>query len=208
MHRQPFRLLRFRNRIELELLLSLFVNRLRTAGSGQGSACAAPNGAPLTAPGRSEETISHKRERRLRKRNDPASNHLATSPARPRTRYYVSRYMHCGRGAGCRNFSRLPARREAFSLDILFYRTRRASLEGESEKADPNRRRRDVSDVPAQRVAPLERAAFRKYWPIWAVPAVPPSTTSARELVADKFGSAIRFRTDNLLVNAAHSDRR
>jgi hypothetical protein len=30
MHRQPFRLLRFRNRIELELLLSLFVNRLRT----------------------------------------------------------------------------------------------------------------------------------------------------------------------------------
>src|ERR1700687_5125949 len=27
---QPFRLLRFRNRIELELLLSLFVNRLRT----------------------------------------------------------------------------------------------------------------------------------------------------------------------------------
>ncbi len=30
MHMQPFRLLRFRNRIELELLLSLFVNRLRT----------------------------------------------------------------------------------------------------------------------------------------------------------------------------------
>ena len=30
MHKQPFRLLRFRNRIELELLLSLFVNRLRT----------------------------------------------------------------------------------------------------------------------------------------------------------------------------------
>ena len=27
-------------------------------------------------------------------------------------------------GAGCRNFSRLPARGEAFSLDILFYRTR------------------------------------------------------------------------------------
>ena len=30
MHMQLFRLLRFRNRIELELLLSLFVNRLRT----------------------------------------------------------------------------------------------------------------------------------------------------------------------------------
>jgi hypothetical protein len=26
---------------------------------------------------------------------------------------------HCGRGAGCRNFSRLAARRGAFSLDIL-----------------------------------------------------------------------------------------
>ena len=30
MQMQPFRLLRFRNRIELELLLSLFLNRLRT----------------------------------------------------------------------------------------------------------------------------------------------------------------------------------
>jgi hypothetical protein len=32
------------------------------------------------------------------------------------------------RGAGCRNFSRLPARGGAFSLDILFYRTNRASV--------------------------------------------------------------------------------
>ena len=30
MQMQPFRLLRFRNRIELELLLSLVANRLRT----------------------------------------------------------------------------------------------------------------------------------------------------------------------------------
>src|ERR1700674_3935371 len=37
MHMQPFRLLRFRNRIELELLLSLFVNRLRTVLAVQGS---------------------------------------------------------------------------------------------------------------------------------------------------------------------------
>ena len=50
-----------------------------------------------------------------------------TSPtSRPeRTRYYASRHLHRGRGAECRNFSRLPARGGAFSLDILFYRTKR-----------------------------------------------------------------------------------
>src|ERR1019366_4128909 len=129
---QPFRLLRFRNRIELELLLSLFVNRLRTVLAVKGPP--RRNGAPLTAPGRSEETIPHKRERRVGKLNDPAFKHLATSPARPRTRYYASRHLHSGRGAGCRNFSRLPARGGAFSLDILFYRTKSARLFGEGEK--------------------------------------------------------------------------
>src|SRR3984893_9342122 len=91
-----------------------------------GSAAPRRNGAPLTAPGRSEETIPHKRERRVGKLNDPASKHLATSSARPRTRYYASRHLHRGRGAGCRNFSRLPSRGGTFSLDILFYRTKRA----------------------------------------------------------------------------------
>ena len=37
MQMQPFRLLRFRNRIELERLLSLFVNRLRTVLAVKGS---------------------------------------------------------------------------------------------------------------------------------------------------------------------------
>ena len=91
----------------------------------QGFATPCRNGAPLTAPGRSEETIPHRRERRVGKLNDPASKHLATSPARSRTRYYASRHLHSGRGAGCRNFSRLPVRGRAFSLDILFYRTGR-----------------------------------------------------------------------------------
>ena len=122
---QPFCLLRFRNRIELELLLSLFLNRLRTVLAVKVSLRRAVNGAPLTAPGRSEESLPDKRERRVGKLNDPASKHLATSPAKPRTRYYASRHLHSGRGAGCRNFSRLPARGGAFSLDILFYRTRR-----------------------------------------------------------------------------------
>jgi len=67
----------------------------------QGFATPRRNGAPWTAPGRSEETIPHKRERRVGKLNDPASKHLATSPARPRTRYYASRHLHSGRGAGC-----------------------------------------------------------------------------------------------------------
>jgi hypothetical protein len=37
MQMQPFRLLRFRNRIELEFLLSLFADRLRTVLAVKGS---------------------------------------------------------------------------------------------------------------------------------------------------------------------------
>jgi hypothetical protein len=40
--------------------------------------------------------------------------------ARSRTRYLASRRLHNSRGAGCRNFSRLPGRGGSFSLDILF----------------------------------------------------------------------------------------
>jgi hypothetical protein len=54
---QPFRLLRFRNRIESVLLLSLFVDRLRTVLAVKASLAPRRNGAPLTAPGRSEETL-------------------------------------------------------------------------------------------------------------------------------------------------------
>ena len=64
-----------------------------------------------------------------------------------------------------------PSRPESFQ--ILFYL---AALLGRPSAAQP--------------VAPLERGVFRKYWPIWAVLAVPPSTTRTRELVADEFGSA------------------
>jgi hypothetical protein len=55
MQMQPFRLLRLRNRIELELLLSLVVNRLRTVLAFKAPLRRAESGAPLTAPGRSEE---------------------------------------------------------------------------------------------------------------------------------------------------------
>src|SRR5450631_3883748 len=124
MQMQPFRLLRFRNRIELELLLSLLVDRLRTVLSRQGFAAPRRNGAPLTAPGRSEEPFLNMRERRIGKLMTLASKHLAVS--RPRRRTPKPRGPAQWQGAGCRNFSRLPARGGVFSLDILFYRTRSA----------------------------------------------------------------------------------
>src|ERR1700693_5571924 len=74
---QPFRLLRFRNRIELELLLSLFADRLRTVLAVKGSLPPRRNGAPLTAPGRSEQDLPDMRERRVGKFMALASKHLA-----------------------------------------------------------------------------------------------------------------------------------
>jgi len=59
-------------------------------------------------------------------------NHLAVSRPRPRTPTLEDPAQW--QGAGCRNFSRLPSSRGAFSLDILFYRTERASLSGDTEK--------------------------------------------------------------------------
>src|ERR1700686_5513588 len=120
MQMQPYRLLRFRNRIELEFLLSLPLDRLQNGPRCKGFAPPRRNGAPLTAPGRSEETLPDKRERRIRKPMTPASEHLAHARA-IRLEAPAQR-----QGAGCRNFSRLPARGGAFSLDILFYRTRRS----------------------------------------------------------------------------------
>src|SRR6202011_2658039 len=63
------------------------------------------------------------RERRIGKLMAPASKHRAASRPEHARANYASRHLHSGRGAGCRNFSRLPARGRAFSLDILFYRT-------------------------------------------------------------------------------------
>ena len=49
----------------------------------------------------------------------PASKHRAASRPEHAHANYASRHLHSGRGAGCRNFSRLPARGRAFSLDIV-----------------------------------------------------------------------------------------
>src|ERR1700722_10442971 len=68
----------------------------RCGSSQNGPRCkgfAAPrrNGAPLTAPGRSEETLPYKRERRIMKPMTPASNHPPTYAL------YASRHLHSGR---------------------------------------------------------------------------------------------------------------
>src|SRR5437763_17074835 len=69
------------------------------------------------------------RERRIRKLMAPASKHRAPSgPEHARASYASRHHLHSDRGAGCRNFSRLPARGRAFSLDILFYRTERLQV--------------------------------------------------------------------------------
>ena len=64
-----------------------------------------------------------------------ASNHRAASRPEHARANYASSYLHTGRGAGCRNFLRPPARGRAFSLDILFYRTNCAPLGGDCETA-------------------------------------------------------------------------
>src|ERR1035437_226974 len=98
----------------------------------------------------------------------------ATSPARPRTRYYASRHLHRGRGAGCRNFSRLPARGGTFSLDILFYRTKSASLAREAEKSSPQPASARRAGQAAQPWPPPKRVFFRKILAIWGARACPP----------------------------------
>ena len=72
---------------------------------------------------------------------------------------------------------------------------------GEGEKVDPLSRWRAVLGTCDARCTRRERGASPAYWPIWVVPAFPPSTTRARELVADKSGSTSRIRTYNRLVN-------
>ena len=76
---QPFRLLRFRNRIEWEFLLSLPGDRLRTVLAVKGSLRRAEDGAPLTAPGRPEQDLPNMRKRRVWKLMATASLHLASS---------------------------------------------------------------------------------------------------------------------------------
>ena len=74
---QPFRLLRFRNRIELESPPFPLRKPSQNGPRRQGFAPPRRNGAPLTAPGRSAKTFPNKRERRVGKSMALASKHLA-----------------------------------------------------------------------------------------------------------------------------------
>jgi hypothetical protein len=73
---------------------------------------AAPIGAPLTAPGRSEQHIPHKRESRDRKPATGQAKHVEC-PAALLTANRRS-------GAGCRNFARLQLDGEIFFLTSSF----------------------------------------------------------------------------------------
>ena len=120
---QPFRLLRFRNRIEREFLLSLPVDRLRTVLAVKGSLRRAEDGAPLTAPGRSEEPYLIRRERRIGKSMTLTAQHLATFNRRDHVRATKPRGTCTAAGGWMPKISRLSARGTTFSLDIPFYRT-------------------------------------------------------------------------------------
>ena len=96
-------------------LLSLFVRRLRTVLAVQGSLRRAENGAPLTAPGRSEQDLPNKRERRAGKPYVPESsrhNHArATTPRCTRT---------AGGGLDVETFRGFQLVRDLFLLTSFF----------------------------------------------------------------------------------------
>ena len=134
---QPFRLLRLSKSNASENPPFPLRRSSQNGPPCQGFAPPHPNGAPLTAPGRSGETLPYKRESRIGKIMTPIRYFTAT----PGTPCYISRRPHSGEGAGCRTFSWLPARRRAFSLDILFYRTKNERPGGEAEKRGLSKQR-------------------------------------------------------------------
>src|SRR3984885_11460800 len=110
---------------ESTLLLSLAVDRLRTVLAVKGSLRRAEDGAPLTAPGRSEEPYLIRRERRIGKSMTLTAQHLATFNRRDHVRPTKPRGTCTAAGGWMPKISRRPARGRDFSLDIPFYRTGR-----------------------------------------------------------------------------------
>ena len=121
---------------ESTLLLSLAVDRLRTVLAVKGSLRRAEDGAPLTAPGRSEEPYLIRRERRIGKSMTLTAQHLATFNRRDHVRATKPRGTCTAAGGWMPKISRRPARGRDFSLDIPFYRTRRLLARILSEEAD------------------------------------------------------------------------
>ena len=110
---------------ESTLLLSLAVDRLRTVLAVKGSLRRAEDGAPLTAPGRSEEPYLIRRERRIGKSMTLTAQHLATFNRRDHVRATKPRGTCTAAGGWMPKISRRPARGRDCSLDIPFYRTGR-----------------------------------------------------------------------------------
>jgi hypothetical protein len=70
--------------------------------------------------------------------------------------------------------------------------TKEVALSGEGEKLDPSAAGDAVLGTLDAKRGRRERGTFRLNWPFRGELAVPPSTKRARELVANKFGSANR----------------
>ena len=125
MQMQPFRLLRFRNSDRVGAP-PFPLGRLSQNGPRcQGFAAPRRNGAPLTAPGRSEEPYLIRRERRIGKSMTLTAQHLATFNRRDHVRATKPRGTCTAAGGWMPKISRRPARGRDCSLDIPFYRTGR-----------------------------------------------------------------------------------
>ena len=94
---------------------------------------AAPIGAPLTAPGRSEQHLPHKRESRDRKPATGQAKHDQCPAA------LLTTNRRSGRGgAGCRNFARLQLDGEIFFLTSSFIeRSRGKMIVRRAERTSP-----------------------------------------------------------------------
>jgi hypothetical protein len=101
-------------------LLSLFVNRLRTVLAVKGSLRRAENGAPLTAPGRSEQDLPNRRERRSGNLMTPGSEHLAASRQNHARATTPRGTRTSGRGLDVETFRGFQLARELFLLTSSF----------------------------------------------------------------------------------------
>src|ERR1700683_3295347 len=111
---------------ESTLLLSLAVDRLRTVLAVKGSLRRAEDGAPLTAPGRSEEALPNKEGKENWETYDPDCSTSRCLNRRDHVRATKPRGTCTAAGGWMPKISRPPARGRAFYLDILFSRTKRA----------------------------------------------------------------------------------
>src|SRR5580700_9164244 len=105
---------------ESTLLLSLAVDRLRTVLTVKGSLRRAEDGAPLTAPGRSEETLPNKEGKENWEPMTLTAQHLATSTGETTCALLSLEEPAQRQGAGCRKVRGFQLAGESFPLTSLF----------------------------------------------------------------------------------------